>query len=108
MSGAGKVAQDVIQRQIKELDEIANRTTMDLNTVAGSERVAKWKARTAPLLAQFVGMKEAQEFVDKRPGPSFTNDLLEEFSDEVDLYRSYLVALSKKVGGGPAAACGSS
>ncbi len=97
MSDQGQ-ASEMLQRQIKELDAIAEQTTSDLNTVAGSERIAKWKIKTVPLLARFLGQKEAQEFDGKRPGPSFTSDLLEEFGDEVDLYRSYLVALSKKVG----------
>ena len=108
MSDPGKAAQEMIQRQIKELDEISSKTIEDLNTVAGSERVAKWKTRTVPLLAQFVGKKEAQEFADKRPGPSFTSDLLEEFGDEVDLYRHHLVTLAKKVGSVPPPAHGSS
>lgn len=108
MSDQGQAARDMIQRQIRELDEISSKTIEDLNTVAGTERIGKWKTRTAPLLAQFVGKKEAQEFADKRPGPSFTNDIVEEFTDEVDLYRSYLVVLSKKFGGAPPPAGGSS
>jgi hypothetical protein len=98
MSDPGQAARDMIQRQIKALDAISSQTLEDLNTVAGTERIAKWKTRTVPLLAQWVGKKEAQEFADTRPGPSFTNDIVEEFTDEVDLYRNYLVALSKKVG----------
>lgn len=98
MSDPGQAARDMIQRQIKALDAISNQTLEDLNTVAGTERIAKWKTGTVPLLAQWVGKKEAQEFADTRPGPSFTNDIVEEFTDEVDLYRNYLVALSKKVG----------
>jgi len=33
----------------------------------------------------------------KNPGPAFTNDLIEEFTDQVDCYRSYLVALAKRL-----------
>jgi hypothetical protein len=87
-------ASEMIQRQIKELDEIFKQASLDLNTVAGSERVAKWKKRTIPLLAEHIGQKEAQRFAATDPGPSFTNDLLEELSDEVETYRNFLVTLS--------------
>ena len=87
----------VIQRQIAELDALAKQTMSDLNTVAGTERVAKWKARTVALISDTVGREEGQSFVDIRPGPSFTNDLLEEFTDLVDCYRAPLVILANKL-----------
>lgn len=97
MTDQSRVPLDIVQGQLRELDAILKQTIEDLNTVAGSERVAKWKAKTMPLLAQYVGQREAQEFAGKRPGPSFTNDLLEEFTDEVDFYRGLLVSLVKKL-----------
>jgi hypothetical protein len=97
MGDRTKTAHEIVQGQLRELDAILKQTNEDLNTVAGAERVAKWKAKTVPLLAQYVGQREAQEFAGKRPGPSFTNDLLEEFTDEVDFYRSLLVSLVKKL-----------
>ena len=39
-----------IRQQIAELDALAQQTCQDLNTVAGTERVQKWKLRTAALL----------------------------------------------------------
>lgn len=95
MSQSVKAALDMLEQQIKELDEILAQASSDLNTVAGVERVAKWKNCTIPLITQHVGPKEAQQFFNTRPGPSFTNDLLEELSDEVDVYRSFLTAMVK-------------
>ena len=74
----------VIEQQLKELDAIAKQTNEDLNTVAGTERMAKWKARTAALLLQHVGKPAADAFAVINTGPSFTNDLVEEFNDNVD------------------------
>jgi hypothetical protein len=87
-----------IQQQVKELDEIAKKTMEDLNTVGGTERVTKWKARTVALLSQAIGEKEGQTFARQQPGPSFTNDMFEEFTDIVEFYRSALQAMAKKLG----------
>lgn len=87
----------VIQRQIAELDALAKQTMSDLNTVAGTERVAKWKARTVALITDIVGHEEGQTFATIRPGLSFTNDLLEEFTDLIDCYRAPLVILANKL-----------
>jgi hypothetical protein len=86
-----------IQQQTKELDGIAKQTMDDLNTVAGTERVAKWKVRTAAVLSQAIGEKEGLAFARQQPGPSFTNDLVEEFSDLVEHYRSALQVMMKKL-----------
>jgi hypothetical protein len=87
----------VIQQQIKELDALAKQTLQDLNTVAGTERVAKWKARTATLITEVVGQQEGQKFAGIHPGPSFTNDMVEEFTDLIDSYRTPLAALAKQL-----------
>jgi hypothetical protein len=87
----------MIQQQLKELDLIFAQASKDLNTVAASERVAKWKAKTVPLIAQHVGASDAQRFAETKPGPSFTNDLLEELGDEVELYRDRLTALAARL-----------
>lgn len=97
MSEAGLSALSVLDQQVKELDAIAKQTAQDLNTVLGSERIAKWKIRTVTLLQQHAGKKEADELAHKSPGPAFTNDLIEEFTDEVDCYRSHLTALAKRL-----------
>lgn len=94
-------AASVIDQQVKELEAIAIKTAQDLNTVLGAERMAQWKARTVALLQQLTGKKDADEFARKSPGPAFTNDLVEEFTDEVDCYRSYLVALAKRLRAAP-------
>jgi hypothetical protein len=96
MAAQPKTPLEVIEGQLRELDAILKQATQDLNTVAGRERVAKWKAKTVPLLAQHVGQQEAQEFAGKHPGPSFTNDLIEELTDEAEFYRTLLVGLAKK------------
>src|SRR5437899_10059530 len=90
-------ALEMLERQTQELDAVFKEASKDINTVRGSERVAAWKKRTVPLLAEHVGQKEAQQFVMTKPGPSFTRDLDEELSDEVDLYRSFLTALVKQL-----------
>ncbi len=87
----------VVQQQIAELDALMKQTAQDLNTVAGSERVAKWKVKTAALLTDTVGQEEGRKFAGIQPGPSFTNDLLEEFTDLVDCYRNPLTALAKQL-----------
>lgn len=88
----------VIQQQLKELDAIYRDTLeMSLNTVAGTERVAKWRVRTVALLAESVGEKAAQEFSRLQPGMVFTNDLVEEFTDLVDCFRVPLRALSQQI-----------
>jgi hypothetical protein len=88
----------VVQQQIAELDEITNQTLENLNTVAGSERVAKWKLKTVALLTDIVGREEGEKLAGTLPGPSFTNDLVEEFTDLADCYRTPLVALAKRLG----------
>ncbi len=86
-----------IRQQIAELDGLAQQTCQDLNTVAGTERIEKWKARTVALLSAVVGDEDGQTFAHIQPGPSFTNDLLEEFTDLVDCYRTPLVRLADKL-----------
>jgi hypothetical protein len=92
-----ETAASVIDQQVKELDAIAKRTVQDFNTVLGAERMGQWKIRTVTLLQQHTGKNEADELARKNPGPAFTNDLIEEFTDEVECYRSYLVALAKRL-----------
>lgn len=87
----------VVHQQITELDVLAKQTLGDLNTVAGAERVAKWKAKTVALLTEAVGQKEGEKFAGIHPGPSFTNDLIEEFADLIDTYRTPLAALAKQL-----------
>lgn len=88
----------IIQQQLTELDVIF-RDTMEgsLNTVSGTERVAKWRVRTIALLTESVGEKEAQEFARLQPGMVFTNDLVEEFTDLVDCFRVPLKALGQQI-----------
>lgn len=90
-------ARTMLECQIQELETIFKEAAADLNTVRGGERIAAWKKRTIPLLAQHLGPKESQQFSMTTPGPSFTHDLAEELSDEVDLYRSFLTSLVKRM-----------
>src|SRR5213594_753073 len=97
MSDRVTSALDMVGRLIKELDAIVKQGTEDLNTVAATERMAKWKLRTVPLLAEHVGPNEAKRFADTNPGPSFTNDLLEELTDDAEIYRNCLVSLAAEI-----------
>lgn len=87
----------LVQQQLKELDAIFLDTMETLNTVAGAERLAKWKAKTVALLTESLGQKEGQKFAALQPGPSFTNDLVEEFTDLIDYFKTPLVDLSKQL-----------
>lgn len=87
----------VIQQQLKELDQIFQDTMETLNTVSGMERVRSWKARTVTLLTETVSKEAGQEFARVQPGPSFTNDLVEEFTDFIDTFKTPLSALLKKL-----------
>ena len=87
----------IVQQQLKELDALARQTLQDLNTVAGTERLAKWKARTEALLTKAIGQVEGQKFSAIHPGPSFTRDMVEEFIDLIDCYRAPLTALAKQL-----------
>jgi hypothetical protein len=86
---------EMIKRQIDELSTILKQTTQDLNTVRGHERVTAWKKRTVELLAKEIGPKDAQRFASTSPGPSFTNDLMEELSDEIEVYHTFLQTLAR-------------
>jgi hypothetical protein len=91
-------ARTMLEAQIRELDAIEKEAvTQSMNTVGGTELVHKWKARTVALIAQQLGPQAAQPLAGARPGPSFTNDLFEEFSDEVELYRASLRDLIKSL-----------
>jgi len=88
---------EMLQKQLKELDTIFQETMETLNTVAGVERVAKWKARTIALITESLGQKEGQKFAALQPGPSFTNDLVEEFTDLIDYFRIPLADLVQQL-----------
>jgi hypothetical protein len=85
----------IIRQQLQELEQIVEETLETLNTTAGTERVAKWRAKTVALLTDSLGQKAGQDFAKIQPGPSFSNDLVEEFTDLVDCFRIPLTALSK-------------
>ena len=87
----------MLEKQLKELDTIFQETMETLNTVAGAERVAKWKARTIPLITESLGQKEGQKFAALQPGPSFTNDMVEEFTDLIDYFKNPLTDLVKQL-----------
>ena len=87
----------VVRQQIDELGTLEKQTLQDLNTVAGAERIAKWKERTVALITDAVGHLEGQAIARIQPGPSFTNDLVEEFTDLVECYRSPLMILAKRL-----------
>lgn len=87
----------VVRQQMDELETLRKQTIQDLNTVAGAERIAKWKVRTVALISNTVGPLEGQAFARIQPGPSFTSDLIEEFADLVECYRSPLMILAKRL-----------
>jgi hypothetical protein len=97
MTNLPATALDRLQRQLHELDALAKQTLHDLNTVAGTERVARWKIATVALLTESVGPQEGQKFAGIQPGPSFTNDMVEEFTDLIDCYRTPLASLIRQL-----------
>jgi hypothetical protein len=97
MTNQSGTAVDMLQQQLKELEQIFQETKVSLNTVAGAERVAKWKARTAARITESLGQKEGQKFAALQPGPSFTNDLVEEFTDLTDYFKIPLANLVKQL-----------
>ena len=97
MTNQSGAACTMLQKQLKELDAIYQETMETLNTVSGAERVAKWKARTSALITESLGQKEGQRFAALQPGPSFTNDLVEEFTDLIDYFRTPLADLVKQL-----------
>ena len=97
MTNQSAAAGTMLQKQLKELDQIFQETMETLNTVAGAERVAKWKVRTSALITEFLGQQEGQRFAALQPGPSFTNDLVEEFTDLIDYFRTPLADLAKRL-----------
>jgi len=97
MTNQSGAACSMLQKQLKELDAIFQETMETLNTVAGAERVAKWKVRTSALITESLGQKEGQKFASLQPGPSFTNDLVEEFTDLIDYFRTPLADLAKQL-----------
>jgi hypothetical protein len=97
MTNQSDAAYHILQKQLKELDQIFQETMETLNTVSGAERVAKWKARTVALITESLGQKEGQKFAALQPGPSFTNDLVEEFTDLIDYFRTPLADLTKQL-----------
>ena len=101
MTNQSEATRDMLQKQLKELDQIFHDTMETLNTVSGAERVAKWKARTSALITESLGQKEGQKFAALQPGPSFTNDLVEEFTDLIDYFRTPLTVLAKQVASQP-------
>lgn len=107
MQDAVKPALDMLTAQLAELETILEQAQKDLNTVAAGERLVKWKIKAVPLIARHLGQREAKRFEDTRPGPSFSNDLLEELSDDVELYRDYLTALAARIKSGGLAGGGS-
>ena len=96
MTNQSGAASNMLQKQLKELDQIFQDTMQTLNVASGTERVAKWKARTAVLITESLGQKEGQKFAALQPGPAFTNDLVEEFTDLVDYFRAPLTTLAKQ------------
>jgi len=85
----------VIRQQLKELDQIMEETIETLNTTSGTERVAKWRVKTVAALTEALGQKTGQDFSKIQPGPSFSNDLVEEFTDLVECFKGPLTILSK-------------
>jgi hypothetical protein len=97
MPNQSDAAYYMLQKQLKELDTIFQETTETLNTASGTERVAKWKIRTIALITESLGQKEGQRFAALQPGPSFTNDIVEEFTDLIDYFRTPLADLAKQL-----------
>ena len=101
MSPEASPGLSIVLRQLEELEALSSQTLQDLNTVAGTERIMRWKIQTAALISSAVGQQQGTAFAGIQPGPSFTNDLLEEFTDLVDCYRTPLLAIVKQLSQSP-------
>src|SRR5262245_25547069 len=97
MTNQSDRAYNILQKQLKELDQIFQDTIQTLNIASGTERVAKWKARTSALITESLGQKEGQKFAALQPGPSFTNDLVDEFTDLTDYFKTPLNELARRL-----------
>src|SRR4029078_10891084 len=95
MSNQSDAGRDRLQEQLKELDQIFQDTMETLNIASGTERVLKWRVITVALITESVGRKEGQQYAPFPPGPSFTTDLVEEFTDLIDYFRPPLAHLAK-------------
>ena len=96
MTNQSDVVRNRLQEQVKELDQIFQDTMETLNIASGTERVLKWRVRTVALITESLGQKEGGKFAALEPGPSFTNDLVEEFTDLIEYFRVPLVNLAKQ------------
>jgi hypothetical protein len=96
MTNQSDTARDMLQKQLKELDAIFQETMETLNIASGTERVLKWRVGTVALITESLGQKEGETFAALQPGPSFTNDLVEEFTDLIDYFRTPLANLAKQ------------
>jgi hypothetical protein len=96
MTNQSDTARDRLQEQLKELDQIFQDTMETLNIASGTERVLKWRVITVALITESVGQKEGQKYAALQPGPSFSNDLVEEFTDLIDYFRTPLAHLAKQ------------
>ena len=96
MTNQSDLARDRLQDQLKDLDQIFQDTIETLNIASGTERVMKWRAKTVAVITESLGQKEGQKFAALQPGPSFTNDLVEEFTDLIDYFRTPLADLAKQ------------
>jgi hypothetical protein len=92
-----QAALELITAQIAALDDILRRCSIELNFVRCKERMLQWQKDAVPLIAQQIGAKEGRQFADVRPGPAFTNDLMEEVSDEADTFRNWLQRLAADI-----------
>ena len=90
-------ARETLLEQMKELDWLAKQTLQDLASVVGTERVASWKACIAALIAETLGQEANQEFATIHPRLPSANDIVEEFPDLVDCYRTPLTASATKL-----------
>jgi hypothetical protein len=96
MTNQSDSARDRLQDQLKDLDQIFQDTIETLNIASGTERVMKWRAKTVTVITESLGQKEGQKFAALQPGPSFTNDLVEEFTDLIEYFRIPLANLMKQ------------
>ena len=94
-----QAALEAIQAQIAALDTIVKNCSIELNFVRAKERMAQWQKAAVPVLAPHIGPVDAKRFGAIRPGPAFTNDLMEEVTDEAETYRNALEKLAKGIRG---------
>ncbi|MDY6875340.1 MAG: nucleotide-binding protein [Chloroflexota bacterium] len=88
---------EIIGNQRQELGEIIKQAAETGETIAGFERLKRWKGRTIRLLADEVHPGEAKKLSNKRKSSVIMGQPLRNLVDEAGMYDSFLTALAEEL-----------